>query len=65
VEVAEYPGAFHAWDRLMVPVTALDPFADEGSYFGTGQIPTVRIVPSVKQAEQARQRAVAFFLQHL
>jgi len=65
VSVAEYPGAFHAWDRLMIPVTALDPFANEGSFFSTGQVPTVRIVPSVKQALQARQRALAFFMQHL
>ncbi len=65
VSVATYPGAFHAWDRLMIPVTALDPFADEGSFFSSGVIPTVRIQPSVKQAEQARQRATAFFVQHL
>jgi len=65
VSVVEYPGAFHAWDRLMVPVTALDPFADEGSFFSTGVIPSVRIAASVKQAEQARQRLVAFFVQSL
>jgi dienelactone hydrolase len=46
VEVAEYPGAFHGWDRLMVPITVLDPFGNEGSFFTTGQIPAVQSCPT-------------------
>jgi dienelactone hydrolase len=65
VQVLEYPGAYHAWDRLMVPVTAGDIFANEGSYFATGVVPQVRIVPDVDQAFQARQRVVQFFRQSL
>jgi dienelactone hydrolase len=65
VDVAQYPGAYHAWDRLMVPVTALDPFADEGSYFVTGVLPTVRIVPDVAQAYTSRDRVVSFFRHNL
>lgn len=65
VQVAEYPGAYHAFDRLMVAVTAQDPFADEGSVFRTGVVPTIHIVPDVRQALAAQQRAVAFFLAHL
>lgn len=60
VEVVPYPGAYHAWDRLMIPVNALDPFGNEGSYFATGQIPTVTIVPDVAQAHLARDRVVRF-----
>ncbi len=51
-----------AQDRLMVPVTGLDPFADEGSYFLTGQVPEIRIVPDVAQAYVSRQRVVRFFV---
>lgn len=56
IRVIEYPGAYHAWDRLMVPVTALDPLADEGSVFRTGVVPPVRIVPDVEQAFASRER---------
>jgi dienelactone hydrolase len=65
VELAEYPGAYHAWDRLMVPVTALDPFGNEGSFFSTGQLPAVQIVPDVKMAYESRDRVVRFFRHHL
>ncbi|MDQ2780071.1 MAG: dienelactone hydrolase family protein [Pseudomonadota bacterium] len=65
VEVQTYPGAYHAFDRLMIPVVAPDPFGNEGSYFTSGVVPVVRIVPNVDQAYQARDRAVAFFKQHL
>jgi uncharacterized protein len=65
VEVATYENAYHAWDRIMIPVTALDPFANEGSYFSSGVLPTVIIVPDLTQAGVARARAVAFFRQHL
>ena len=33
VRVNAYPGATHAWDRLIVPTMVNDPFADQGSYF--------------------------------
>jgi dienelactone hydrolase len=65
VEVNGYDGAYHAWDRLMVPVTALDPFGNEGSILTTGVVPTVRIVPNVDLAYEARRKAVRFFLRHL
>jgi len=65
VTVAPYAGAYHAWDRLMIPVTAPDPFADEGSYFRTGRLPIVRIEPDVRQANEARARALGFFLRNL
>lgn len=65
VEVAQYQGAYHAWDRIMIPVTALDPFANEGSYFATGQLPTVEIVPDVVKAYASRDRVVRFFGRNL
>jgi dienelactone hydrolase len=65
VAVAEYPGATHAWDRLMVPVVASDTFANEGSYFSTGQIPLVQIEPDVEAAYASRARVVQFFRRHL
>jgi dienelactone hydrolase len=65
VQVVEYPGAYHAWDRLMIPVTALDPFGNEGSFFRTGVLPPVRIVPDVELAYESRARVVRFFRQHL
>jgi dienelactone hydrolase len=65
VRVAEYPGAYHAWDRLMVPVAVPDPFGNEGSYFLTGQVPIVQIVPSVEQAYASRDRVARFFRRHL
>lgn len=65
VELNEYPGAFHGWDRLMVPVTAADPFADEGSFFATGVVPQVRIEPDVEQALRSRERVLHFFKRHL
>jgi uncharacterized protein len=65
VSVNEYPGATHAWDRLMVPETAPDPFADEGSYFRTGVLPTVVITPDVAQAYESRERVARFFRMHL
>jgi uncharacterized protein len=66
VQVNEYPNAFHAWDRLMIPVTALDPFANEGSFLkGQSGLLAVRIVPDVEQALESRERVVRFFRQHL
>lgn len=59
VDVVPYEGAYHAWDRLLVPVSAEDPFA----HFGTGG--TVHIVPSVDQAYESRDRVVRFFRKNL
>jgi hypothetical protein len=61
VGVNAYPGATHAWDRLMVPIIVNDPFADQGSYFNTGVVPSVQFTPDVDQALQARTRVVRFF----
>lgn len=67
VEVVEYPGAYHAWDWLMVPTTAVDPFGNEGSYL-KGQRPTpplVELRPDVAQAFASRERVVRFFRRYL
>lgn len=61
VEVVEYPGAQHAFDRLMVPIVVSDPFGNEGSYFATGIVPQVTLAPDVVQAQAARERVVRFF----
>lgn len=65
VEVVEYLGAQHAFDRLMVPIVVSDPFGNEGSYFVTGIVPQVTLAPDVAQAYAARERAVRFFLRSL
>ncbi|MDH3461998.1 MAG: hypothetical protein OEM00_13730 [Burkholderiaceae bacterium] len=61
VELAVYEGAYHAWDRIMIPVEAPDRFADEGSFFTTLVTPTVEIKPDVEQAYASRKRVVRFF----
>lgn len=65
VRVVEVPGSEHAWDRLMVPITVSDPFGDEGSYFVTGQVPSVQLSANVEQAYAARLRVVRFFKRRL
>ncbi|MDT8998304.1 dienelactone hydrolase family protein [Paucibacter sp. APW11] len=60
-----YGGARHAWDRLQVPIVAPDPYADRGSYFATGVVPSVAISPSVEQAYQARAEVLRFFSRRL
>lgn len=65
VKVVEYPGAEHAFDRLMVPIVVDDPFGNEGSYFATGIVPQVSLSPDVAQAYAARARVVQFFLRNL
>jgi hypothetical protein len=65
MRVVEYPSALHAFDRLMVPIVVTDPFGNEGSYFQTGQAPTVRIDPDVAQAFEARGRAGRFLARNL
>jgi dienelactone hydrolase len=65
VRLGVYPGAYHAWDRLQIPLTVHDPFADEGSFFTTGVAPEVEIIPDVEQAYRSRKRVVEFFLKNL
>lgn len=65
VSLNVYPGASHAWDRLQVPMSGPDPYANQGSYFSTGVVPQVSLKPSVDQAYQARSRVVRFFVQTL
>jgi len=65
VRVNAYPGATHAWDRLMVPIVVNDPFADQGSFFSTGVVPAVQFTPDVDQAFLARERVVRFFQRKL
>lgn len=65
VEVAEYSGASHGWDRLMVPNGAYDPFGNQGSFFATGVVPWVDLVPDVEQAVASRKRVVRFFQRNL
>lgn len=65
VSVAEVGNAYHAFDRLMVPIVVNDPFGDEGSYFATGKVPKVTMAPDVAQAHAARERLVRFFRRHL
>jgi dienelactone hydrolase len=59
VKVVTYEGAYHAWDRLMVPISGLDPFGHQGAGG------TVRLIPSVDQAYDSRNRVVLFFLKNL
>src|SRR4030095_4009949 len=65
VEVAVYEDAFHAWDRIMIPIRVMDPFANEGSFFKTGVVPPVEIKANVDEAYAARARAVRFFRRQL
>lgn len=59
VTVVPYVGAYHAWDRLQVPVTEVDPY----SHLGAGGM--IQIKPDVEQAYKSREKAVRFFLDHL
>ncbi|MEF8700120.1 MAG: prolyl oligopeptidase family serine peptidase [Candidatus Accumulibacter sp. UW20] len=59
MQVVVYEAAGHAWDRLQVPVTAVDPFAHRG------RGGAVRIVPDVNQAYRSRELAVDFFRRNL
>lgn len=65
VEVAEYPGAYHAWDRLMIPISVADVFGDQGSHFLGGAVPQVELRPDVESAMASRKRVVSFFRRHL
>ncbi len=59
VQVNAYEGAYHGWDRLMVPVTGIDPFA----HLGAGG--TIQIVPSPDQAYQSRDAVIEFMKKNL
>jgi hypothetical protein len=62
VEVVGYPGAYHSFDRLMIPVTVADPFANQGSYLlGLSAVPTLQLAPGVAPAYASRSRVVNFF----
>lgn len=65
IDMGEARGIVSAADRLLVPVTVPDPFADEGSIFLTGVVPQVDIIPDVEQAYASREKAVRFFRKHL
>jgi dienelactone hydrolase len=65
VEVAVYEDAYHAWDRLQVLITVNDLFANEGSYFTTGVVPEVVIIPDVDKAYKSRKKVVRFFRRNL
>jgi hypothetical protein len=60
-----YENAFHAWDRIMIPLKVFDPFGDQGSFFKTGVVPAVELKANVDAAYDARQRVVSFFRRHL
>ena len=59
VEVIPYEGAYHAWDRLEVPITIEDDFSNRGA---GGE---VEIVPDVAQAYESRNKVIRFFRRHL
>ncbi len=59
IEVTAYDGAFHAWDRLEVPITVEDPFSNLGA---GGE---VEMIPDVDQAYQSREKVVRFFFENL
>ncbi|MDJ0852581.1 MAG: dienelactone hydrolase family protein [Myxococcota bacterium] len=59
VEVVPYEDAFHAWDRLQVPIEVMDPFSN----LGAGG--TVVIAPNVERAYESRRRVVRFFRRNL
>jgi uncharacterized protein len=59
VQVKVYQGAYHAWDRLLVPISVVDPF----SHLGGGG--TVEIRPDPDKAYQSRDAVVEFMKQHL
>jgi len=61
VDVEVYEGAYHAFDRIQVPISEQDPFGNEGSILTTGVVPTVQMVPNVEQAYRSRHRVVEFF----
>ncbi len=65
VQLAVYQDAYHAWDRLQIPVSVNDPFADEGSFFSTGVAPLVEVIPDVEKAYRSRRRVIEFFRHNL
>jgi len=55
VEVIEYPGVYHTWDRLEPEIEVFDPVA----YLGVGGM--VTLAPDKKTARKSRRKAVKFF----
>ena len=64
MEVVAVDGAYHGWDRLMVPIHGNDPFAHLGAdrYNSAAQMD---IRPNVTKAYEARARLVQFFIKNL
>lgn len=65
IEVIGYQEAYHAWDRLLVPIEVQDPFGNEGSIFSTGIVPTVKMIPNADMAYKSRRKIVQFFMKSL
>ena len=59
VQVVPYEDAFHAWDRLQVPIEVTDPFSN------LGQGGTVVIAPNAERAYESQRRVVRFFRRNL
>ncbi|MDC0610131.1 dienelactone hydrolase family protein, partial [Vibrio sp.] len=57
--IVSFAGAYHDFDRLRVPTSVYDPYAN----FGAGG--QVRLIPDVDAAYQARRNAVKFFVKAL
>lgn len=66
IDITAYEGAYHAFDRLEVPVTVSDSFSHLGeSIFRIGDNVKVDIIPDPEAAYNARQNAVRFFQMNL
>lgn len=59
IDITAYEGAYHAFDRLEVPLTVSDPF----SHLGKGG--EVDVIPDPEAAYKARQNAVRFLQMNL
>ncbi len=58
-EVVSYEGAYHDFDRLKVPTSVEEPYAN------LGQGGEVRLIPNVEAAYKARKKSVEFFSENL
>ena len=64
VSVVRYEGAYHGWDRLMVPTKVYDPFG----HLGADRYDTyarVELRPDAQKAYQSMDRVVKFFNRNL
>ncbi|HRH71649.1 MAG TPA: hypothetical protein PLM62_01070 [Zoogloea sp.] len=64
VSVVRYDGAYHGWDRLMVPTKVYDPFGHLGAdrYDPYSRI---ELRPDAPKAYQSMDRVVKFFNRNL